>query len=133
METISYPLDGKKIGIVVEHKFIPEEIAAYQTGFSLLGAQVEFISRIYYGDSRPDQSIFNSDVDPLDQKPWATPQECYVRKDISKVNLEEYAALLMCANYPSVRLRYGGLPDPLPPNFNLRAHLQTGLLELHKA
>lgn len=125
MQSIASPLSGKKIGIVVESKFIPEEISAYQTGFDLLGAQVEFISRLYYGEYHPAQATFVSDVDPLDQDPWATPQKLYVKKDISTVNLDEYAALLMSANYTSVRLRYGGLPDPVPANFNLRAHLQN--------
>ena len=47
-------------------------------------------------------------------------------RDVASVNLSEYAALLMSANYTSVRLRYNGLPDPehIPGNFNLRAHLQ---------
>jgi protease I len=125
MQNIASPLSEKKIGIVVESKFIPEEISAYQTGFILLGAQVEFISRLYYGNYRPDQATFISDVDPLDEDPWMTPQKLYVRKDVSTVNLDEYAALLMSANYTSVRLRYGGLPDNLPANFNLRGHLQN--------
>jgi protease I len=125
MQNIASPLSGKKIGIVVESKFIPEEISAYQTGFDLLGAQVEFISRIYYGNYHPDQATFVSDVDPLDQDPWMTPQKLYVKKDVSTVNLDEYAALLMSANYTSVRLRFGGLPDMLPTDFNLRAHLQN--------
>jgi protease I len=125
MQNIASPLSGKKIGIVVESKFIPEEISAYETGFALLGAQVELISRLYYGNYRPDQATFVSDVDPLDQDPWTTPQKLYVRKDVSTVNLDEYAGLLMSANYTSVRLRFGGLPDKLPANFNLRAHLQN--------
>lgn len=32
-------LAEKKIGIVVENKFIPDEIAAYQSGFAILGAE----------------------------------------------------------------------------------------------
>jgi hypothetical protein len=32
-------LAGKKIGIVVENKFIPDEIAAYQSGFAILGTE----------------------------------------------------------------------------------------------
>lgn len=137
MQNIATPLSGRKIGIVVESKFIPEEIAAYQCGFALLGAEVEFISRIYYSERERAEDLekdedkrktatFISDVDPLDQKPWMTPQELLVRKDVSTIDdLDKYAALLMSANYTSVRLRYGGLPDPLPANFNLRAHLQN--------
>ncbi|MGZ8388726.1 MAG: hypothetical protein ACXWVE_10965 [Rhodoplanes sp.] len=43
-------IDGAKIGVVLENKFIPEEIAAYLNGFPLLGAEVALISRIWYGD-----------------------------------------------------------------------------------
>lgn len=57
-------IDGARIGIVVEHKFIPEEIAAYGAGFPRLGAQVEFLSRIWYGDFKPASVMFYGDVDP---------------------------------------------------------------------
>ena len=36
---IRLPLAGKSIAVVVESKFIPEEIAAYRFGFAALGAQ----------------------------------------------------------------------------------------------
>ena len=42
------PLVGKKIAVLVENKFIPEEIEAYRQGFTMLGAQVEFVSHIWY-------------------------------------------------------------------------------------
>jgi hypothetical protein len=44
-------IDGAKIGVVLENKFIPEEIAAYLSGFPLLGAQVEVI--VPFGDPNP--------------------------------------------------------------------------------
>jgi deglycase len=127
METsLSLPLAGKRIGVVVESKFIPEEINGYRYGFATLGAQVEFVSRLNYGDHRPETQEFVSDVDPLDQQPWMSPEFVVATKDISSVNLDEYAALLMSANYTSVRLRYNGLPGPehISATFNLRAHLQ---------
>lgn len=101
-------LDGLKIGVIVENKFIPEEIEAYRIGFSLLGAKVEFISRIWYGDSRPERAVFFSDVDPLDNAPWESPQGLEVMRDISTVDPEngEFAAFIMSANYTSIRLRY---------------------------
>ena len=127
METsLSIPLAGKRIAVVVESKFIPEEINAYRYGFATLGAQVEFVSRLNYGDYRPETATFTSDVDPLDQEPWMTPERVIATKDVSSVNLSEYAALLMSANYTSVRLRFNGLPAPehITGNFNVRAHLQ---------
>jgi hypothetical protein len=36
--------------VLVEHKFILEEVGAYWTVFPALGAEVEFIFRIWYGN-----------------------------------------------------------------------------------
>ena len=41
------PLSGKKIAILVEHLYIPEEIEAYRTRFSGLGAEVHLMSRLW--------------------------------------------------------------------------------------
>lgn len=118
----SKPLEGKKIAIIVEHKFIPEEIDAYRSCFAMLGAQVDFISRIYYGDYKPDSSwwkspVFYSDVDPSDQQAWQTPEPITLpdNNDVSVIKLEDYAALIMTANYVSVRLRYPDDPTITDP------------------
>ena len=52
---------------------IAEEISAYRYGFAGLGVEVEFLSRLNYGDSRPECATFISDVDTLDQDPWTSP------------------------------------------------------------
>jgi protease I len=109
------PLAGKKVGILVENKFIPEEINAYQTGFTVLGAQVEFITRLWYGDYRPESTVFYSDVDPLDNQAWESPQPLKVSRDISTVSPSDYAAVIMSANYTSVRLRYSSEPETVAP------------------
>lgn len=115
------PLLGKRIAVIVENKFIPEEIQAYRTGFGMLGASVDVISRIWYGDYKPGHPawrtpVFYGDVDPLDQQPWQSPEILTVEDhaDVSAVRLEDYAAVIMAANYPSVRLRYpdAALDDP---------------------
>ncbi|RCS42046.1 thiamine biosynthesis protein ThiJ [Bremerella cremea] len=107
------PLAGKKIAVVVESKYIPEEIKAYKYCFGLLGAKVDLISRLYYGSYAPGDegwtsAVFYSDVDPNEQKPWETPEMLAMEdnKDVSRINLDDYAALIMSANYTSVRLRY---------------------------
>lgn len=51
-------IDGARIGVVLENKFIPEEIAAYVNGFPLLGAEVALVSRIWYGDHKPAVTTF---------------------------------------------------------------------------
>jgi protease I len=115
------PLAGAKIGVLLENKFIPEEISAYQTGFAILGAEVEFISRIWYGDYRPQSTIFYSDVDPLDSQPWESPQNIKVSHDISTVKPDDYAAVIMSANYTSVRLRWSSESESMDP----RAYVQS--------
>jgi len=117
-------LDGAKIGVVVENKFIPEEIAAYSAGFLLLGAEVEFISRLWYDNYKPEKAIFYSDVDPSDDQPWESPHKLEVKRDISTVRRAEFAAMIMAANYTSVRLRFADLPAD-GAQFDPRAHVQA--------
>jgi protease I len=118
-------IDGAKIGVVLENKFIPEEIAAYLSGFPLLGAQVELISRLWYGDYKPAVTTFYSDVDPSDDPVWASPQKIDVRRDISQVRPADFDAVIMAANYTSVRLRFPGeLPDDLA-QFDAWEHVQS--------
>lgn len=118
------PLLGKKVAVLVENKFIPEEIEAYRQGFTILGAQVELVSHIWYGDFKPPQQIFYSDVDPLDDAPWESPHQLVVSRDVSAVKLSDYAAIIMAANYTSVRLRWADVPqgqEPVDP----RAYVQS--------
>lgn len=102
-------LDGRKIAVVLEHKFIPDEIQAYRSCFGLLGAEIEFLSRLWYGSHQPDSNTFFSDIDPNDDQPWQGPQSLMVCRDISNTNPDDYAAVIMSANYTSVRLRYTDL------------------------
>jgi protease I len=118
----------------VEHKFNPDGIEAYCTGFRLLGAQVEFVSRILWGKPPAEPKWFYGDVDPMDDEPWETPRRLQVTRDVSDVEqqLDSYAALIMSANYTSVRLRWDFLPkaslDQLTPadiaGFDARTYVQ---------
>lgn len=114
---------GKTIAVVVEAKFIPEEINAYRYGFAALGAEVIFVSRLW-GQQSLD---FWSDVDPSDQQPWETPDMVTATVDIEALELNRIDALLMSANYTSVRLRYNGVaaPTDLPADFDLKQHMRT--------
>jgi protease I len=104
-------LKGKKIVVLVDHKFIPDEIDAYRKDFAASGAEVHFASRLWYGDHRPATTVFYSDVDPIDGDPLAPPQSLEVSHEVTQLRLEDYAAVLMSANYTSVRLRYFDLPE----------------------
>jgi protease I len=120
---------GRKIAVVVEHKFIPEEMEAYRSGFALRGYEVEFLSRLWYPGYQPQSNTFFSDVDPSDNRPWEGPSGLLVTTDISTVRPESYAAVLMAANYTSVRLRYADLDlaklsDDELANFEPHAHVR---------
>jgi len=121
-------LTGKKIAVIVESKFIPEEITVYQNVFKAWGADVRLISRIWYNDFKPGakawkKPTFWSDVDVLDAEPWETPSKLVIDDyaDVSVLKVDEYAAIIMSANYTSVRLRYENFDlNNIPNDFNAR-------------
>lgn len=96
-------LEGKRIAVLVESEYIPEEIAAYQRVFAERGATVDLISRLW---GSPEVT-FVSDVDRID-KPLET---LTVSIDLESVKVDDYDAVIMGANYPSVRLRYFEPPE----------------------
>jgi protease I len=99
-------LEGKKIAVLVESEFIPEEIEVYRHGFAATGAEVHFMSRLW---GQASQTFF-SDVEETGR----TPQTLEVTIDFQKVTLKDYAAVIMAANYTSVRLRYFEPPEGQP-------------------
>lgn len=115
------PLLGTAVAVLVESTFISEEIQAYCSGFTLLGAEVHLVSRLWGNDTL----VFYSDVDPSADQPWETPRPLVVNKDIGSVQLSHYAALIMAANYTSVRLRWEGLPQQDPASIDARAYVQS--------
>lgn len=88
----------RKIAVLVESEYIPEEIRDYQRVFSAHGYEVQIMSKLWGQPS----ITFVSDVTEPDKKP----ETLTVSIDFKDVNLDEYAAVLMAANYVSVRLRY---------------------------
>lgn len=99
-------LEGKKIAVLVETEYIPAEIAAYQSHFGELGATVHFMSRLWGNPS----TRFVSDVDEVGK----SLEYLDVNIDCEHVDLNEYAAVIMAANYTSVRLRYFQPPQGQP-------------------
>ncbi len=105
------PLAGRRIAVLVETEYIPEEIKAYKERFEALGAKVDFTSRLW---GQP-KLTFVSDVDNVVPDAQGRPDLEATRKrldtmevsiDFRKVNLDDYAAVLMAANYTSTRLRF---------------------------
>ncbi|WYL94745.1 MAG: DJ-1/PfpI family protein [Gloeotrichia echinulata IR180] len=92
------PLHGKKIAILVESQYIPEEIRTYQKIFSSHGAEVYLMSRLW-GQLR---QTFVSEV----EQAGTIPETLEVCHDFTTIKLNDFAAVIMAANYPSVRLRW---------------------------
>ncbi|MDD1725234.1 MAG: DJ-1/PfpI family protein [Methanospirillum sp.] len=104
-------LSGKKIAVLVESQYIPEEIQVYKERFGSYGAEVHLMSDLWGMKTQR----FVSEVEVPDK----VPEILEVGIDFKEVNLDEYAAVIMAANYTSVRLRYfqppvDGSGNPLP-------------------
>lgn len=101
-------LKGKKVAVLVETEYIPEEVNYYQTFFSQKGAQVDFLTQLW---GKPER-VLVSDVDNED-KPL---QRMVVKKEVADANPNDYAIVLCAANYVACRLReipsMGSLADP---------------------
>jgi protease I len=105
---MSQPLAGRKIGVLIESLYVPSEISAYLTELPAMGASVDLLTRLWGVTS----AKFSSDPNGLDKDGKSNPVETIdVRIDFDHVKLEDYAAIIMCANYPSVRLRYYEAPQ----------------------
>jgi putative intracellular protease/amidase len=95
---VEKPLTGKKIAVLVESQYIPWEIRTYRERFANMGATVHLMSRLW-GNAKLS---FVSEVETAGQ----TPETIDVEIDFDNVVLEDYAAVIMAANYTSVRLRW---------------------------
>jgi putative intracellular protease/amidase len=96
------PLAGKKIAVLVESQYIPGEIKIYQERFASYGATVDLVSRLW-----GQKSIrFYSTVEPDDGGNVPSIEWLEVGLDVDAVDVDDYAAVIMAANYTSVRLRY---------------------------
>jgi protease I len=101
--TALQPLAARKIAVLVESLYIPEEIEAYKQDFGALGATVDLMTRLWGKAS----DTFVSDPNGLDPNGVPrTAQTLTIDIDFEHVDLADYAAVIMSANYTSVRLRY---------------------------
>jgi len=91
-------LSGKKIAVLVESQYIPAEIRCYQERFASYGAEVHLVSNLW---GQPTQT-FVSEVEVAGR----TPETLDVSLDLAAINPDDYAAVIMAANYTSVRLRW---------------------------
>jgi protease I len=91
-------LAGKKIAVLVESQYIAAEIKCYRERFAGYGAEVHLMSHL---GERPEDP-FVSEVEVQGK----TPETLDVDMDFTQVDLDDYAAVIMAANYTSVRLRF---------------------------
>lgn len=90
-------LKGKKVAVLVETEYIPEEINFYQTFFTKYGAQVDFLTYLW---GQPERVL----VSDIDNETKAL-QKMLVKKEIADANPNDYAIVLCAANYVACRLR----------------------------
>lgn len=97
MKPIKQKLAGKKVAVLVETEYIPDEIKQYQSFFGALGAKVELLTYLW---GQKERTIV-SDV----TEPNKMPETLVVSKDVSDANPNDYAIVLCAANYVACRLR----------------------------
>lgn len=90
-------LKGKKVAVLVETEYIPEEINFYQEFFTKHGAQVDFMTYLLGAKER----VIVSDV----TDPKGELHSMLVKKEIAEANPNDYAIVLTAANYVACRLR----------------------------
>jgi putative intracellular protease/amidase len=121
----SGPLAGKRIAVVVESQFIPAEVATYLDQFAAWGASVELVSRLW---GAPKQRFYST-VEPgvVDTVQWL---DATVDVDAVAADLHAYAAVIVAANYASVRLRWNeNAPTATDPAAAARAAPAARLLQ----
>jgi putative intracellular protease/amidase len=99
----THPLKGKRIAVLLETEFIPEELDYYETRFAELGAEVHFMARLWNNPA----VTFVSDVDDIAKRV----RYREVTHDLMKADVRDYDVVLVAANYPSLRLRYFDTPN----------------------
>jgi len=103
-------LSGKRVAILIESEYVPREIRKYEERFAKLGAEVHIMSRLF-GNSK---TTFVSDVDRVGD--ITEKRDVFMDFTSPGVSPAHYDAVLMAANYTSVRLRWFDTPDGFAPS-----------------
>lgn len=101
-------LKNKKVAVLVESEYIPKELDFYEKFFTKHGAEVDFLTYLW---GEKEREIV-SDV----TTPGEKPQSMVVTQEVADANPNDYAIVLIAANYVACRLReippMGALGDP---------------------
>ena len=108
----SINLTGLKIAVIIESQYISSELKTYREVFNKYGAEVHFVSRLW----DKNEQIFIREIERGNQiigeseylgdtlvKDIETAKANY---DVEKIHLDDYAAVVMSANFTSVRCRH---------------------------
>lgn len=93
-------LEGKKVAILIETEYIHEEVTYYEAYFKEKGAQVDFITYLW---GEPQRRIMCDITDA--ENPESHIHTMIVDKDVERCNPNDYAIVIVAANYVAVRLR----------------------------
>jgi putative intracellular protease/amidase len=102
----SFPLANKKIAVLVESQYIPGEIKIYRERFAGYGATVDFVSRLWGQPKLRFYSTVEPEGENVPSIEWLE-----VSLDVDDIDPDDYAAVIMTANYTSVRLRSTETPS----------------------
>lgn len=97
---MSKELKGKKVAVLVETEYIHEEIDFYKKYFTNQGAEVEFMTYLW---GNPQRKIICDITDT--ENPEKQIHTMIVKKEIADCNPNDYAIVLVAANYVACRLR----------------------------
>lgn len=90
-------LEGKKVAILVDTEYIHEELMAHECFFNEQGAEIDYLSYLHGAKER----TLVSDVTEVGQKVHSM----VVDKEFDHCNPNDYAIVLVAANYVGCRLR----------------------------
>ena len=99
------PLAGRRVAVIVESQFIPQELDIYRQRFQSYGATVDFVSHLW---GQPTLRFYST-VEPgvVDEL-----QYLEVSVEVDNIKPSDYAAIIAAANYTTVRLRFVTPPPP---------------------
>lgn len=106
---------ANKVAILVESLYIPEELEIYERCIREAGLEVVFAARLWGNKKITIYSDNVSDTAMDGPKP-SQQRDVFVDVDEVRRNLDAYAAVLVAANYTSVRSRYYTAEDGGPRN-----------------
>ena len=111
----------KKIGVLLENRFLEKEILYYQQRFPQAGLQVDFLTKLWGHNSLTFKGLeFGMDF-TVDKS----------LEDIYDKQMSEYAAFIMPSGYVADMLRYSPTPETASSavRFWQRAMLRKGIIK----